>query len=58
MGMGAGCFPGEARVRTTEGERDISSLRIGDQVLAADDTGKMVYSEVDIYNILTINVIR
>ncbi|XP_073943068.1 hedgehog signaling protein isoform X1 [Choristoneura fumiferana] len=46
VGMGAGCFPGEARVLTTEGERDLASLRIGEKVLAADDTGKMVYSEV------------
>ncbi|XP_063360679.1 indian hedgehog protein-like [Cydia amplana] len=45
-GMGAGCFPGGAVVHTPEGARDIGTLRIGDQVLAADDSGKMVYSEV------------
>ncbi|XP_047984009.1 tiggy-winkle hedgehog protein [Leguminivora glycinivorella] len=45
-GMGAGCFPGDAVVHTPEGARDIGTLRIGDRVLAADDSGKMVYSEV------------
>lgn len=45
-GMGAGCFPGGAVVHTPDGARDIGALRVGDRVLAADDSGKMVYTEV------------
>ncbi|KAJ2951941.1 hypothetical protein O0L34_g4194 [Tuta absoluta] len=46
VGTGAGCFPSGAMVHTEQGPRDIASLQVGDRVLAADDTGKLVYSEV------------
>ncbi|XP_049870430.1 indian hedgehog protein [Pectinophora gossypiella] len=46
MGTGAGCFPSGAVVRTEEGPRDIATLRPGDRVLAADENGKLIYSEV------------
>lgn len=46
VGTGAGCFPSGSIVHTEEGPRDIAALKKGDRVLAADDDGKMVYSEV------------
>ncbi|KAI5637442.1 hedgehog amino-terminal signaling domain-containing protein [Phthorimaea operculella] len=46
VGTGAGCFPSGAMVHTEEGPKDIATLQVGDRVLAADDTGKLVYSEV------------
>ncbi|XP_045446792.1 tiggy-winkle hedgehog protein [Melitaea cinxia] len=46
VGTGAGCFPSGSIVHTQNGPRDIASLKKGDKVLAADDDGKMVYSEV------------
>ncbi|CAK1546156.1 unnamed protein product [Leptosia nina] len=46
VGTGAGCFPSGAIVHTEAGPKDISTLQLGDRVLAADDTGKAVYSEV------------
>ncbi|KAG7294861.1 hypothetical protein JYU34_022760, partial [Plutella xylostella] len=45
-GAGAGCFPGGALVRTRLGPRPVELLAPGDQVLAVDATGKVVYSEV------------
>ncbi|CAG4993469.1 unnamed protein product [Parnassius apollo] len=46
VGTGAGCFPSGAMVYTEKGPRDIDTLKKGDKVLAADDNGKMIYSEV------------
>lgn len=46
VGTGAGCFPSGSIVHTEQGPRDIAALKRGDRVLAADDDGKMVYSEV------------
>lgn len=46
MGTGAGCFPSGSVVHTETGPRDIATIKQGDMVLAADDTGKLVYSEV------------
>ncbi|XP_050667649.1 indian hedgehog protein [Leptidea sinapis] len=46
VGTGAGCFPAGAIVHTEDGPRDIETLKKGDRVLAADDDGKTVYSEV------------
>ncbi|XP_028175457.1 sonic hedgehog protein [Ostrinia furnacalis] len=46
VGTGAGCFPSGAVVHTETGPKDIAALRKGDRVLAADDDGKMIYSEV------------
>ena len=48
MGTGAGCFPSGSMIHTEDGPRDIATLKVGDAVLAADDTGKMIYSEVHI----------
>lgn len=53
MGTGAGCFPSGSIVHTEEGPRDIAALKKGDRVLAADDDGKMVYSEVSTLKLLT-----
>ncbi|KAK3931169.1 Tiggy-winkle hedgehog protein [Frankliniella fusca] len=42
-----GCFPGSSVVRTPEGERRMSELRVGDSVLARDEaTGRLAFSEV------------
>lgn len=42
-----GCFPGSARVRLKDGAlREVRDLRVGDEVLAADGSGNLVYSEV------------
>lgn len=46
MGTGAGCFPSGSTVYTENGTRNIETVQKGDMVLAADDTGKLVYSEV------------
>ncbi|KAL4716650.1 hypothetical protein ACJJTC_008285 [Scirpophaga incertulas] len=46
VGTGAGCFPSGAVVHTEHGPRDISTIKKGDKVLASDDTGKLMYSEV------------
>lgn len=46
VGTGAGCFPSGAMVHTEAGPRDISTLQLGDRILAADDSGKTIYSEV------------
>ncbi|XP_031767188.1 indian hedgehog protein [Galleria mellonella] len=46
VGTGAGCFPSGSVVYTTNGTRDISAIQKGDRVLAADDDGKLIYSEV------------
>lgn len=46
VGTGAGCFPSGAMVHTEEGPRDIATVKKGDRVLASDDTGKLIYSEV------------
>lgn len=46
VGTGAGCFPAGSTVYTETGPRDIETVQKGDMVLAADDTGKLVYSEV------------
>lgn len=50
VGTGAGCFPSGAMVHTENGTRDIALVQKGDRVLAADDTGKLVYSEVSTYS--------
>lgn len=50
VGTGAGCFPSGSVVHTLTGPRDIATLRKGDRVLAADDTGKMIYSEVCLFH--------
>ncbi|XP_034249194.1 desert hedgehog protein [Thrips palmi] len=42
-----GCFPGRSVVRTPDGPRPLSELRVGDSVLARDaSTGGLVFSEV------------
>ncbi|CAF4767150.1 unnamed protein product [Pieris macdunnoughi] len=46
VGTGAGCFPSGAMVHTEAGPRDISTLQLGERILAADDSGKAIYSEV------------
>lgn len=50
VGTGAGCFPSGSTVYTENGPRDIETVQKGDMVLAADDTGKLVYSEVNIFS--------
>ncbi|CAG9559686.1 unnamed protein product [Danaus chrysippus] len=46
VGTGAGCFPSGSLVHTETGPKNIDSLQKGDRVLAADNDGKLVYSEV------------
>ncbi|XP_045519873.1 tiggy-winkle hedgehog protein [Pieris brassicae] len=46
VGTGAGCFPSGSMVQTEAGPRDIGTLQLGERVLAADDSGKAIYSEV------------
>ncbi|KAK3546590.1 hypothetical protein QTP70_030473, partial [Hemibagrus guttatus] len=42
-----GCFPGSARVRLKDGAlKEVKDLKAGDEVLAADESGNLVYSEV------------
>lgn len=42
-----GCFPGSARVRLKDGVlKELKDLKEGDKVLAADESGNLVYSEV------------
>lgn len=50
VGTGAGCFPAGSIVHTENGPRDIASIQKGDRVLAADDNGKMIYSEVSYHS--------
>lgn len=57
MGTGAGCFPSGSIVHTQNGPRDIASLKKGDKVLAADDDGKMVYSEVNLSKYFVFHVV-
>ncbi|XP_066537259.1 sonic hedgehog protein [Hoplias malabaricus] len=41
-----GCFPGESLVRLRDGRmKTVMELEHGDEVLAADDTGALIYSE-------------
>ncbi|XP_062848952.1 sonic hedgehog protein [Trichomycterus rosablanca] len=41
-----GCFPGSALVRLKDGRtKEVKDLTAGDQVLAADESGNLVYSE-------------
>ncbi|XP_032513118.2 tiggy-winkle hedgehog protein [Danaus plexippus] len=46
VGTGAGCFPSGSLVHTEKGPKNIDSLQKGDRVLAADNDGKLVFSEV------------
>lgn len=40
-----GCFPGSARVRLKDGAmKEVKDLKAGDEVLAADESGHLVYS--------------
>lgn len=42
-----GCFPGSARVRLKDGVlKEVKDLKAGDEVLAVDELGSLVYSEV------------
>jgi hypothetical protein len=46
-GLEAGCFPAESYAYLQSGDKvKMKDLRIGDQVLALDDTGRVVYSDV------------
>ncbi|KAF4089568.1 hypothetical protein AMELA_G00067330 [Ameiurus melas] len=41
-----GCFPGSAHVRLKDGAmKKVKDLKVGDEVLAADEFGNLVYSE-------------
>lgn len=41
-----GCFPGSARVRLKDGAtKEVKDLKVGDEVLAAEESGNLVYSE-------------
>lgn len=41
-----GCFPGSARVRLKNGAtKEVKDLIVGDEVLAADESGNLAYSE-------------
>lgn len=53
-GTGAGCFPSGSKVYTETGPRDIDTVQKGDMVLAADNTGKLVYSKVRKHLILNL----
>lgn len=55
IGTSAGCFPSGSKVYTENGPREIDSVQNGDMVLAADNTGKLIYSEVCKYYISLAN---
>lgn len=41
-----GCFPSSARVRLKDGAiKEVKDLKVGDEVLAADESGNLIYSE-------------